>query len=246
MKISFCTTCMDRLFHLKQTYLCSLENTRSYSQREFILLNYNSKDDIDEWVLNNLEEFIKTGLVKYYKTTEPTKWFAAHAKNVSQKVATGDILVNLDCDNILVQGYCEYLQNLFARKDIIVASESADLRGNNGCCGMISSFRDHFYNVRGYDENYHDGWCMDDTNYQYRCRMHNHLELIIQDKKYSHCLDHSNEIRTKNCINKNIFETRKESQEILNKIAISKNYIVNKSEWGKAKLIFNFAEHLEI
>jgi hypothetical protein len=246
MKISFCTTCMDRLFHLEKTYITSIRNTQSYADKEFVLINYNSKDDTEDWVLKNLQDFIDSGIVNYYKTSDPKFWFSAHAKNVAHKLGKGDILVNLDCDNIIVQGYCEYLNNLFDRKDIIVASESADCDGNNGCCGMISSRREHFYNIRGYDESFDIGWGMCDTNYQYRCRMYNNLELVIQDKKYNKCIDHSNEIRTQNCLNKDIKLTRDLSESKLKKIAMEENYIVNNENWGSANLIHNFKNQIKI
>lgn len=241
MKISFCTTCMDRLFHLKETYIKSIRNTASYQNKEFILLNYNSKDDLDNWIYENTRD-----LIKYYKTTDVNHWFAAHAKNICHRLATGDILVNLDADNVIAEGYCEYLINLF-NKNVIVASESDDLDGNHGCCGLISSRKNHFYSVNGYDESFNIGWGLDDTNYQFRCRMHNNLELVIQDRKYNKCISHSNELRSKNCINKNTFFTEGVSKNNLNRIALEKDYVANKNiHWGKAKLLYNFAYELEI
>lgn len=246
MKISFCTTCMDRLFHLKETYLQSIKNTKSYSNREFLLLNYNSKDEIDDWVRSNLIEFIETGLVSYYKTTEPEYWVAAHAKNICHKLASGDLLANLDCDNILVENYCEYVVELF-KENIILSSCPSDLYGNVGTCGLIVSRREHFYSVNGYDEKFNDGWGMDDTSYQFRCRMKNYLKLIVQDKKYNFCIPHSNEVRTKNCRNKDIIETKKIAESIVEKFAVQKDYVANKNfDWGKAKLIKNFNNYLEI
>lgn len=234
MKISFCTTCMDRLFHLEQTYLKSIENTKSYKNKEFVLLNYSSKDGIDEWVFNNLSVYLNSGLVKYYRTDGQKYWVAAHAKNICYKKATGDILVNLDCDNILVENYCEYLFELFKKNEkIIVASESEDKFGNNGCCGMIACKKDHFYSVNGYDEDFNVGWGLDDTSFQFRCRMQNNLELVVQDKKYNFCIGHDNNIRTKNCLNKNIMETKFISESILYKIKDSENYIANLNKnWG--------------
>lgn len=241
MRISFCTTCMDRLFHLKETYIHSISNTRSYANKEFILLNYNSKDELDDWVYENIKDS-----VEYYKTTENNYWFAAHAKNICHKLATGDILVNLDADNILAEGYCEYLANLF-NKNVIVASESDDVDGNHGCCGLISSRKTHFYSVNGYDEGFNIGWGLDDTNFQFRCRMYNNLELVVQDKKYNKCIAHSNEIRSKNCINKNVHLTESFSKNNLNRIALEKDYVANKNiHWGKAKLLYNFSNELNI
>lgn len=243
MKISFCTTCMNRLFHLKETYLRSINNT-SYKNKEFILLNYGSEDDIDQWVQENLNYYIKNNLVKYYKTSEPKYWFAAHAKNIAHKLASGDVLVNLDCDNILLENYCEYLVESF-QEEVIVASDPCDNNGNLGTCGLIASKKEHFYSVNGYDEEFNVGWGMDDTNYQYRCRMKNNLKLVVQDKKFNCCISHNNEIRTKNCKNKNIIETKNISEQNLYKIAIEKDYIANKNkEWGKANLLKNFNEYI--
>lgn len=237
MKISFCTTSMNRLFHLRETYLLSIKNTSSYNDKEFILLNYGSDDNIDNWVKENLSDFIKIGLVKYYKTLEPKYWVAAHAKNIAHKLATGDVLVNLDCDNILVENYCEYLVGLF-KQDIIVASDPSDNKGNVGTCGLIACKKEHFYSVNGYDESFEVGWGMDDTNFQYRCRMQNNLKLIVQDKKYNKCIPHSNEIRVLNCLNKNLIETKKISENNLYKIAVEKKYIANKNKnWGKTELV---------
>lgn len=235
MKISFCTTCMNRLFHLKETYLLNIKNT-SYENKEFILLNYGSKDNIDDWAKINLNKFIKEKVVKYYKTTEPKYWVAAHAKNIAHKLASGDILVNLDCDNFLVENYCEYLIDLF-KENVIVASDYCDNEGNIGTCGLIASKKEHFYSVNGYDESFMVGWGMDDTNFQYRCRMKNNLKLIVQNRKYNKCIPHSDDIRVSNCENKNIIQTRKISENNLYKLANEKKYIANKNkEWGKANL----------
>jgi len=247
MKISFCTTSMDRLFHLKMTYLKSIINTNSYENREFVLLNYNSKDEIDEWAKENLLDFIKSGLVSYYKTDEPKYWIAAHAKNISQRLANGELLCNLDADNFLIPGYCEKIVEIFKKPNIILASDTEDLNGNNGCCGMIITKKNHFYSVNGYDESICLGWGMDDTNYQYRCRMHNNLDLVILDKKYTNCISHDNEIRTKNCQLKEIEFTKQLSYNLTHDCAVDKDYIANKNaHWGKAKLIKNFTQSIEI
>jgi cellulose synthase/poly-beta-1,6-N-acetylglucosamine synthase-like glycosyltransferase len=237
---------MSRLFHLKETYLSSIENTSSYSDREFILLNYNSKDEIDDWVRNNLSEFIEVGLVSYYKTIEPEYWVASHAKNICYKLASGDLLANLDCDNVLVKNYCEYVVELF-KENIILASDPSDLFGNVGTCGLIVSRKEHFYSVNGYDEDFDDGWGVDDTSYQFRCRMQNNLKLFVQDKKYNFCIPHSNEIRTNNCKHKDIQKTKVISESLMQRAAVEKDYVANKNfHWGKAKLIKNFNNYLEI
>jgi hypothetical protein len=236
---------MNRLFHLKETYLKSISNTKSYQNREFILLSYNSKDNLDGWVQDNLKNELESGLVAYYKTTEPENFIASHAKNIAHKLASGDILCNLDCDNILVKNYCENIKEIFAKEKIIVACNPKDKEGNIGTCGMILCRKNDFYSVNGYDENINLGWGMDDTNFQFRCRMHNNLRLVILDQNYTSCLSHSNEIRTKYFKLKDISVTNDMSLRITRESFENKDYIANKNrEWGKAKLIKNFVQEV--
>ena len=247
MKISFCTTCMNRLFHLKETYLRSIKNTRTYFEKEFILLNYNSQDGMDDWVKNNLIDHIQSGLVVYYKTNEPMNFIATHAKNVSHKLADGKVLCNLDVDNILVENYCEKIFELFQEDKIIVACNPRDLSGNIGTCGMVLCKKEHFYSVNGYDENINLGWGMDDTNFQFRCRMKNDLKLVILNENYTKCIPHDNNVRTKCFKDKNIYYTQEISLKITQECAENKQYIANTDQhWGKAKLLKNFKEEVEI
>jgi hypothetical protein len=59
---------------------------------------------------------------------------AAHAKNIAHKVASGEILVNLDCDVLIPEGFCEYIDAAFSSGNrIVMAFESEDMYGNNGC-----------------------------------------------------------------------------------------------------------------
>lgn len=238
MKISFCTTCMDRLFHLKETYLKSIENSSSYENREFVLLNYNTTDSMDSWVRDNLQEHLNSGLVKYYKTSEAKWWVAAHAKNIAHKQASGDLLCNLDCDNILVPNFCEITVETFQKSPkIILAGPESDSRGNLGTCGMITCKKEDFYSVNGYDEAINLGWSMEDTNFQFRCRMHNELELRVVDPKYTMCIGHGNDTRTRNCQLKDPVFTKKVSENLTIDCASEKKYIANVGiEWGQAQL----------
>lgn len=245
MKLSFCTTCMNRLFHLRETYLHNIESTMSYPDLEFILLDYNSKDGLEEWVKNNLSEHIVSERVKFYQTKEPRYWVAAHAKNIAHKMATGDILINLDCDILIPPGFAEYVRDLFSyEKKVVMAFESEDMDGNNGCAGIVGAAKEYFYSVNGYDENINLGWGYDDMNYQFRVRMHNELELFTCPK-ICRCIPHGNEVRTANCQLKEIETTKDLSYSMCQDAAYEKDYVANKShDWGSAKLTKNFTDSL--
>ena len=49
-KISFCTVCMNRLQYLMQTLPVNIAGNIDYPNLEFVVLNYNSKDDMENWI----------------------------------------------------------------------------------------------------------------------------------------------------------------------------------------------------
>lgn len=247
MKISFCTTCMGRLDHLQQTLPWNLMSHQD-NDVEFVVLNYNSQDNLDHWMKHSMSLHIETGILNYYTTTEPECFRPAHAKNIAHKVAQGDILVNLDADNFLIDTYVRWLRNMFTeREDIIVVSPSFDRQGIAGACGKIAAKKEHFYSVNGYDESMDQGWGADDTNFQFRCRMHN--RLVMKECKKIHCmvLDHSSDRRVENFKMKNIEESSALSWKRLHEIAEREEYIANQDQhWGKATLLKNFSEKISI
>lgn len=226
---------MGRLHHLSYTLPANIINTGSYPNREFIILNYGSKDGLDEWAYKNLMPWIKKGIVKYYKTELPEYFNAAHAKNIAHRQATGDIVCNLDADNFLLDGFAELLVSLHKKSKCVVASPSVDAFGTAGSCGKISVLTEHFYSVNGYDEDWYVGWGWDDVNFRYRVRMQNNLEYYEVHPKWCRTIEHSNEDRAMNFRNQNILETEKLSIERIKEIKESKKYVANQCrEWGKA------------
>jgi hypothetical protein len=61
---------MDRLHHIQKTYIKNISDNiihNSDNEVEFLLLDYNSSDNLEEWMSYNASEFIKSGIVKFYK-----------------------------------------------------------------------------------------------------------------------------------------------------------------------------------
>lgn len=234
MKISFCTTCMGRLFHLKQTLPINLFNTEGCS-REFVILDYNSRDGLQDW-MKTLTPWIKSGVVKYYQTKIPQNFCAAHAKNIAHKQATGDIVCNLDADNFILPGFCEYLNELFSRPKVLFYSGSRDSVGQQGCCGKIAVLKEHFLNVNGYDEDQKLGWGWDDVSFRYRTKMFNNLDPIQGNMKWNLAIDHGNDIRTQNYIEKDIIKSMEWSRDHLMELTVKNQYVVNLGRpWGEVE-----------
>jgi len=115
-KISFCTTCKDRFWQIRQTLPINLEKASAFKDRvEFILVDFGSQDGLCGWVLENFKEELQSGYLKYYYTDALPKWHASIAKNTAHCLAKGEILVNLDADNFLYSNEVQMLLNLFQR-----------------------------------------------------------------------------------------------------------------------------------
>lgn len=154
-KISVCTTCMNRLEDLKQTYLKNIKDNIEYPNVEWVLLNYNSDPnicDIDTWSLGLPKDRFAKDMVKYYKTEEPTYYSMAHSRNVAFKLATGDIVTSVDADHFINKGFLSKLNDLFnalGPKTILVKSEQKNR-------GRIAMFKKDFIDLGGYDEDLKD------------------------------------------------------------------------------------------
>ena len=232
MKISFCTTCMGRLHHLQQTLPTNILNTEKYGNREFVIVNYGSKDDLHKWVKENLQFWIKRGVVRYFRTQEPKFFSATHAKNIAHKNATGDILCNVDADNFVLEGFAEYLNEGLQERAVLL-SPTTDAYDEAGCCGKIAVRREDFYSVNGYNESWNIGWGWEDTDFQCRVRMQNDLNYYVIDKKWCKVIAHSNKVRGENFIDSDIFKTQMMCCEMLNKTIENKEFIANKNKiWG--------------
>ena len=155
LKISFCITCMNRLFQLKQTIFKNLQDNASYPNCEFIIVNYNSQDGLHEWVAENLKAEIETGRIKYFHTKEAPGWHAAHAKNIAHFLAAGDVVVNLDGDNFTGKDFAFYINYLYQThpgQDLLLNFKKDKYYGTYG---RICMTRKAFTSLGGYDEDLH-------------------------------------------------------------------------------------------
>lgn len=166
MKISFCTTCMGRLHHLKETLLKNIEDNSGYKDLEFVVLDYNSVDGMGEWVSKSLSSYLDSGKVIYYREPEARTFSGPRAQNIAHGMATGDILCNVDADNFTGAGYASRLNEIFSetRKCFVACEESVETLD---LFGRIAVLREEFHRIRGYDEAM-AGWGLYDDDFKIR------------------------------------------------------------------------------
>ncbi|MFD4395585.1 glycosyltransferase [Kitasatospora sp. NPDC058397] len=163
-RLSYCTTCKNRLWQLRETLPDNLRRVAEDGNSEIVLVNYHSDDELDTWV-RQFQPHIDNGTLRYlHQRTEP-HFHASKAKNLAHLAATGTHLVNLDADNHIGDTIPTWRTHWTADPDLLIwgFSPNPDGRpdGGNGSYGRIGLPRAHFDALGGYDERLLPMGCQD-------------------------------------------------------------------------------------
>src|SRR4051812_49289287 len=83
-KLSFCITCKNRFHQISETLPVNLaDNATDVDDVEFVLLDFDSRDGLKEWVINNFQSELESGYLKFLFTDAVPNWHAAIAKNTA-------------------------------------------------------------------------------------------------------------------------------------------------------------------
>lgn len=146
-EISFCSTCRNRLWQLKDTLHHNLESISD--EHEIVLVDYGSSDGLSDWIWTNFFESIKNKKLVFFEVKNEVRWNVSRAKNLAHRLASGDYLFNLDADNFITSS------------DIKIINENRILNLNcwqfsgimpDGSYGRIGVPKKIFDEVGGYDE----------------------------------------------------------------------------------------------
>lgn len=148
--ISICTTCMNRVGDLSKTLKQNIVDNQDYQGKlEFVLLDYNSKDGLDEYVKSNLMEYIKSGILVYYRTEEPKYYSMSHSRNVAFKLASGEIINSVDADNFVGKGFVNRINMLSHQQP----EKAVFLKGRRMLRGRLGFYKKEFMeDLTGYSE----------------------------------------------------------------------------------------------
>lgn len=151
MKVSFCTTCFHRTYQLRQTFERNARIIAANEETEWVIVNYNSADDLDAFMAGMLPRVVER--VVYVRETSGRSWHASVAKNVAHRNATGEVLVNLDCDNFIGEQTLALIEAHFLSGGQVLHMWSGALGDGTG--GRIAIARELFHRLGGYDETFH-------------------------------------------------------------------------------------------
>ena len=104
---------MNRIEHLKETLPHNIELISKFDA-ELVLVNYDSKDNMDEYVTGNYKDYLSNKTIKYIRIYNKKFFDRFHAKNIAHRFTNGDILVNLDVDNFLTEDVILFILSKFS------------------------------------------------------------------------------------------------------------------------------------
>lgn len=65
-ELSFCIVYQNGMEHLQQTLISNIEGNK-LAGVEFILLDYNSNENLEKWVKINLQKYLESGILTSYE-----------------------------------------------------------------------------------------------------------------------------------------------------------------------------------
>lgn len=222
MKISFCTTCAQRLYQLTQTWEQNIEMIRKYPYVEWVLLNYDGEQKMHEFVMNN--QPIWPNNFVYAKELSNREWHMSVAKNIAHQLGSGDILFNLDCDNYIGEAI-DNINSCFIND--VKAVHFFSGTHMDGTFGRIGIEKKLFYELGGYDESFYP-MAGQDTDLLTRVQELGHrIERIKCSSNVS--IKNTKEESIKLCkkYNQTWEQFAKDGRKRINKKIIEKNFIAN-------------------
>jgi hypothetical protein len=115
------------------------------------------------------------------------------------KLASGDILCNLDADNYLGKDFAFYVNMVLNvdRRNMLIKKQIIEFEADRNTFGRICIKRDDFYQVRGFDEKM-KGYGFEDTDIVNRLQRSGVEPEYIVDRLFLDSISHSDTIRIAN------------------------------------------------
>jgi glycosyltransferase involved in cell wall biosynthesis len=184
---------MNRLAHLQKTLPQNLLDCSDYPNTEFVILDYNSSDGLENWINQNLYSW--KNKVAYYKTTEPQSYARSHSRNMVFSLANGDILCNLDADNYVGNGFAQFINDTFNKKNNIFLTALESISCDT--VGKVCVRKTDFDTIGGYDEQF-SAYGFEDNDFKNRLKNHGLKGVYFSQKKFIKVITHKDDERIKN------------------------------------------------
>lgn len=195
-KLSFCIVCMNRLHQLKETLLQNIQDNADYEELEYIVLDYNSQDGMEEWAKEHLSSYIDSGKLIYYRTPDPQTFSHSHSKNMAFKLASGDVICSINADHYTGKGFADYVNKAFNDNENIVLT-TIDFHGTQknyfpakDVFGRVCVKKTDFLKVNGFDERM-NRYGNEDFDFINRLELAGVKRVFIEDFSFLNFITHS-------------------------------------------------------
>lgn len=186
---------------------------------EFIVLNYNSPDNLDSWIVQHLSRRLR-----YVRMRTASAFHFAHAKNLAAKATRHDILVSLDADTFAGRGLESRIVELF--------SEDPERLVQVGRGGTVALLRDDFFRLRGYDESM-QGWGYEDVDLIARAGRAGLPRYRLRRRRFESRIEHTDEERER-FAGVSMNESRRKNYRIYCQNRRARMTCANTETWGMA------------
>lgn len=198
VKISFCTVSRNRLAHIMETLPANIRSNEDYPELEFVLLDYNSTDGLEEWVRSSLSGYLESGRLKFFRTTLPTVFNRSHSSNMAFRLASGDIICRIDADNFTGDGFAHYIDRQFRQdRNIYLGTSTSVTYTTRDVIGRICLKKKDFETVGGYDEKM-NGYGFEDIDLSNRLKVYGLSKEPIRPRAFLKAISHDDALRVSN------------------------------------------------
>ena len=191
LKISFCTVSMNRLHHIRETLPANMAANTGYENLEFVLFDYNSGDGLADWVHENFSRELKKGKLIFGSTDTPDHFDRSRSRNMAFRLATGDIVCNVDADNFTGPDFAAFVNRHFQTEpdSYLSVNYKDNLMNFSDTYGRIACLREDFETVGGFDESM-EGYGYEDIDLCQRLSLLGRKQYFIVDKKFHKTIRH--------------------------------------------------------
>lgn len=143
MRISYCTTCYNRLWQLKQTLDHNLAFTQS-DEFELCVLAYNDVETY-QYLYEHYADYITDGRLRVLSVNknrvfkDGSTWSCGYVKHLAHLMGRGDVLFNLDADNFIDDKLHQALLSLKPNELLITKQSEWRDDGRSGRIGVHRS-----------------------------------------------------------------------------------------------------------
>lgn len=190
---------MNRLHHLKKTLIQNIEDNLSYPGVEFVILDYNSSDGLEEWIKKDLGSYLKSNILKFYRTSEPVFFDRSHSRNLMFKLTSGDIICNMDADNYTGKDFAATINEVFNKENNIffVADTQKRYYFLRNAFGRFCVRRNDYMELGGLDEDM-KSYGSETLDFYERLSIAGKKEVIIENTVFLKTISHGDEERISN------------------------------------------------